>query len=600
MRIWAILLDSRPAYLAGSDTSLLLLNLATGTLAEQLATWAKPLTRKAPLVFPPAGGERPSDYAERIAAVCANAQVVDGPGACMDALAGCEPSDVLLLLDAACLPTDAADLEPLLRRYAAEPRIAHHLIAFETGVAGTKERVNFDAAGRVRGIARHYEPTTWPFISGVFATLLPVASGLISDGGMPESLMELRRLLVARGVPSHDIPLKTIAFDCTEEKGVLAATEQFVMRAAAARAEAPADGTPEGSGRILLGDGHEIAPTARIVGPVIIHPRARIGEHATILGPASIGADAIVGERALVAHAAVADGAAVAAGTVVRDRIWVRDEGEVALRARAGTVVSYRDCLSRFVLETPAKPTPKVSEIARRHLYAKRLLDIVSSGLALLLLSPFFAIAALMVWLDSKGPIFYGDTREGRHGRGFKCWKFRTMAVNAHAVQTDLKGLARIDGPHFKLDRDPRVTRAGRILRATNLDELPQLFNVLAGQMSLVGPRPSPFRENQICVPWREARLSVPPGITGLWQVARHDRAAGDFHQWIEYDLLYVQHFTFWLDIKILVATLLTAGGKFGHVPAARLVRDSNATTAGENGGWDDAMDDEFTNRRIA
>jgi lipopolysaccharide/colanic/teichoic acid biosynthesis glycosyltransferase len=122
----------------------------------------------------------------------------------------------------------------------------------------------------------------------------------------------------------------------------------------------------------------------------------------------------------------------------------------------------------------------------------------------------------------------------------------------------------------------------GRILRITNLDELPQLFNVLLGEMSLVGPRPSPFRENQICVPWREARLSVRPGITGLWQVARHDRAAGDFHQWIEYDLLYVQHFTFWLDLKILAATLLTAGGKLGHVSADRLIRLRRVDDSGD------------------
>jgi lipopolysaccharide/colanic/teichoic acid biosynthesis glycosyltransferase len=90
--------------------------------------------------------------------------------------------------------------------------------------------------------------------------------------------------------------------------------------------------------------------------------------------------------------------------------------------------------------------------------------------------------------------------------------------------------------------------------------------------MSLVGPRPSPFRENQVCVPWREARLSVQPGITGFWQVCRHDRSSGDFHQWIEYDLLYVQHRSFWLDVKILVSTLVTLGGKAGHMPSSWLV----------------------------
>jgi lipopolysaccharide/colanic/teichoic acid biosynthesis glycosyltransferase len=112
----------------------------------------------------------------------------------------------------------------------------------------------------------------------------------------------------------------------------------------------------------------------------------------------------------------------------------------------------------------------------------------------------------------------------------------------------------------------------GKWLRTTNIDELPQLFNVLVGHMSLVGPRPSPFRENQICVPWRRARLSVRPGITGLWQICRSaDRSAGDFHEWIFYDITYVRQFTLWLDLKILVATVLTLGGR-SSVPVSRLI----------------------------
>jgi lipopolysaccharide/colanic/teichoic acid biosynthesis glycosyltransferase len=139
------------------------------------------------------------------------------------------------------------------------------------------------------------------------------------------------------------------------------------------------------------------------------------------------------------------------------------------------------------------------------------------------------------------------------------------MVPGADILQRQLSRMNKVDGPQFKIDRDPRLTRVGRFLAAANLDELPQLANVLLGQMSLVGPRPSPFRENQLCVPWREGRLSVRPGITGLWQVCRHDRDKGDFHQWIYYDLLYVQSMSFWLDLKILVSTFLAfAWG--GHV----------------------------------
>jgi lipopolysaccharide/colanic/teichoic acid biosynthesis glycosyltransferase len=137
-----------------------------------------------------------------------------------------------------------------------------------------------------------------------------------------------------------------------------------------------------------------------------------------------------------------------------------------------------------------------------------------------------------------------------------------------------------VDGPQFKIDSDPRITRVGQILRKTNIDELPQLFNVLAGKMSLIGPRPSPFRENQICIPWRQARLSVRPGITGLWQICRSNRALGDFHQWIYYDMLYVRHMSPALDLKILAATLITFGGRWGMpvtwlIPARRLYRQT-------------------------
>jgi lipopolysaccharide/colanic/teichoic acid biosynthesis glycosyltransferase len=119
-----------------------------------------------------------------------------------------------------------------------------------------------------------------------------------------------------------------------------------------------------------------------------------------------------------------------------------------------------------------------------------------------------------------------------------------------------------MDGPQFKMDHDPRVTKVGAWLRRMNVDELPQLWNIVCGEMSFVGPRPSPFRENQICVPWRNGRLSVRPGITGLWQVCRKDRKTGDFHQWIHYDLLYVRNVSFRLDVMIFAATIFTLGGR--------------------------------------
>jgi lipopolysaccharide/colanic/teichoic acid biosynthesis glycosyltransferase len=190
---------------------------------------------------------------------------------------------------------------------------------------------------------------------------------------------------------------------------------------------------------------------------------------------------------------------------------------------------------------------------------------------ALLILSPLLLFVAALIKLTSPGPVLFTHMREGREGRVFRCWKFRTMVHGAHAEQRELYRNNALDGPQFKLDRDHRITRLGHRLRVTNIDELPQLINVMLGHMSLIGPRPSPFRENQICIPWRQARLSVRPGITGLWQLCRQERDAGDFHQWIYYDMLYVRHMSAWLDLKILAATVLTLAGRWS-VPLSWMI----------------------------
>ena len=213
----------------------------------------------------------------------------------------------------------------------------------------------------------------------------------------------------------------------------------------------------------------------------------------------------------------------------------------------------------------------KASRSRARHVAVKRIADTVAALVALLLLSPVLALVGVLIKLTSPGPVFFVHRREGKGGKEFPCIKFRSMVAGAHLRQRELYQQNNVDGPQFKLDLDPRETRLGRWLRRTNVDELPQLLNVVAGHMSLVGPRPSPFRENQICVPWRQARLSVRPGVTGLWQLCRNRRSEGDFHQWIFYDLAYVRNLSWRLDVKILVHTVLTLGGR-RRVPLSRLV----------------------------
>jgi lipopolysaccharide/colanic/teichoic acid biosynthesis glycosyltransferase len=579
MRVWPILLDSQPAYLQGRgrSASLLLAPLGRQTLIEHLRSGLAPVTRNAPMVLSPQGTD--AEYRRWVRAVYPTARVMGGQEEVADVLAGLELSDALLIVDPRCLPIRDLQLSALIRHYAAEPRVAHHLVAFETAVAGTKERVSFDTTGQVRGIQRYYEDATWPFIAGIAAAIVPVACGVLADGLTPASLAELRQVLTARGVPIRDFSVEGGAHDLTGEGGLLAANEQFIAQATDARQNGHASSAP-----IYVGAGHSTHTTARIVGTVVIHPGACIEDRATVLGPAVIGAGARIAAGAVVAHAVIGPDCTVPSGRIIRDRAWFGHAEEHAPPSFDHPALSYGDRLARLAVDAGSglHDQDPAAHSARPHLFLKRALDVAVAGLSLALLSPLLLVIAVVIWLESRGSVLYGDIREGVGGHEFRCWKFRTMYVGAHAAQRELTGLDQMDGPHFKLARDPRVSRVGRVLRALNLDEVPQLLNVLLGQMSLVGPRPSPFRENQICVPWREARLSVRPGITGFWQVCRHDRCAGDFHQWIEYDLLYVQHASFWLDVKILAATLLTLGGKAAHVPASWLVR--GAEPAGTEG----------------
>ncbi len=186
--------------------------------------------------------------------------------------------------------------------------------------------------------------------------------------------------------------------------------------------------------------------------------------------------------------------------------------------------------------------------------HGKRWFDLIVSAVALLLLSPVFLLAFLAIRLDSRGPFIYHSTRLGRCGRPFRFAKFRSMVHGAERLKSQLEALNEMDGPVFKIRNDPRVTRVGRFLRKTSLDELPQLIHVLRGEMSLVGPRPPIPTEVEQYQPWQRRRLSVTPGITCLWQVRGRNRIS--FEEWMRLDVEYVEHISFGMDLKILLLTV--------------------------------------------
>lgn len=186
-------------------------------------------------------------------------------------------------------------------------------------------------------------------------------------------------------------------------------------------------------------------------------------------------------------------------------------------------------------------------------LAAKRLLDVVLGSLSLLLLSPMFLAIATAIKLQSDGPVFYTSERVGVGGRTFRCYKFRTMVRDAESLRSQLAHLNERQGILFKISNDPRVTPLGAMLRKYSLDELPQLINVLRGEMSLVGPRPPLACEVEQYEPHHLRRLSVLPGMTGLWQVeARSDPS---FDSYVALDCKYAEDWSLWLDLKILART---------------------------------------------
>lgn len=191
---------------------------------------------------------------------------------------------------------------------------------------------------------------------------------------------------------------------------------------------------------------------------------------------------------------------------------------------------------------------------SRSYIVLKRYFDIVFSFLALLLVTPLLLLVSAAIIIDSKGPAFYSQTRVGEGGRKFTFYKFRSMKQGAEDKLHELIGQNEIDGPAFKIKHDPRLTRVGKIIRRTSIDELPQLFNVLNGDMSLVGPRPALPAEVEQYTTYQKQRIMVQPGITCIWQIS--GRSNIPFNEWVELDLKYIRERSLLRDVIILILTI--------------------------------------------
>lgn len=230
-----------------------------------------------------------------------------------------------------------------------------------------------------------------------------------------------------------------------------------------------------------------------------------------------------------------------------------------AERESAGEPLAVTNDDARWVVESRHSfvrscPTP----------WWKRSIDILGAGIGVIMLAPVFLTAAIAIKLTSKGPVLFVQLREGKDGRQFGILKFRTMIVGAEEKQQELRERNEQDGPAFKLMDDPRITFIGRYLRKSCIDELPQLINVLLGDMSLVGPRPLPIHESYACRAWQRARLTVLPGLTCTWQV--RSRRDVKFVEWMRMDLNYIENRSFLLDMRLICMTAVIAMKHKGSV----------------------------------
>ena len=285
------------------------------------------------------------------------------------------------------------------------------------------------------------------------------------------------------------------------------------------RADEGADGPA-----VFCGDSVTVEPGVRLIGPMVL------GDRVTVRS------------GAVVRRAIITDGAVVESGQVVNSAVVLEGGRQVPVEAEEDAASAE---------ESLAANDYKSWRWFSYAQLGKRVFDMVASAAVLLLLLPILVIVGVVVKATSPGPVFYRARRQGRHGREFDCLKFRSMMVAADAMQERLRVVNQVDGPQFKMENDPRITGICKFLRDTYIDELPQFINVLLGQMSIVGPRPSPENENDSSPAWRDARLSVRPGITGLWQIMRTRREGMDFQEWVFYDTHYVRSLSFRQDLWI-------------------------------------------------
>ena len=437
----------------------------------------------------------------------------------------------------------------------------------EPELLGKREKMRVTAQGKLAGFRRLYSdsaeltpvPADWPHHIFLKTNVL---DQVLADGTLPQSFSTLLKRCRSDALMLRAISVGGTVLDLETEQDLLS----FLATGLNSSVQNHHNANNKSRKEILDKDTIIISDRARIFGKVLFGQNVSISQNAIIVGPTILGNHVKIGKAAVINSSIIGPGVCVPQNQLVQNRIikgpqcnWKR------LNHRYKSNNSKQICFPKL----DSNHQQRANEYFRnwpRFSYVrcfKRIADIAAAITVLILFAPVFLIVALIIKLTSRGQVFFKDKRQGLYGKEFNCLKFRSMIVGADKIQDKLKGVSQVDGPQFKMEDDPRVNVVGRFLRDTHIDEVPQFFNVLLGQMSVVGPRPSPESENTQCPSWRDIRLSVRPGITGLWQICRTRQLAKDFQEWIHYDIKYARDLSLKMDLWICWQTIKKLVGSF-------------------------------------
>jgi len=444
----------------------------------------------------------------------------------------------------------------LLKRVLAGIQADVVAVNVEPEVLGKREKIRLAAQGKVAGFRRFYFdsaepapiPTDWPHHIFVKTSVL---DQVLADGALPGSFAAFLERCQSNALTLRAVNVGGAVLDLGTESGLLNFCRTRLSKIR--------------SSEFKIKNSDTISKDSRLVGKVLLGKNVRTGAKVVIVGPSIIGNNVTIEQGAVIDSSVIGPDVCVPQNQLVRNHIVKgpqhRWQHPSRSKSRKLGQISYPRSDSSLLhgVDDTFSSWPRFSYSGS----IKRIVDCFAAIIVLILFAPIVPFIALVIKLISPGPVFFKDKRQGLHGKEFYCLKFRTMALGADKIQDKLRIVSRVDGPQFKMADDPRVSAVGMFLRDTYIDEIPQFLNVLLGQMSVVGPRPSPESENTLCPPWRDARLSVRPGITGLWQVCRTRQPMKDFQEWIYYDTRYVKNLSLKTDLWICWQTVKKLGKNF-------------------------------------